>query len=306
MNEDHTQQNAPVIPAAAEVTELVNQRESPVRLKSLRTFQGDVQEAMAKNNTSIVHIALAEQTRKQKEPEPQQTPVSYNIKNKSFLVVGISFLTIGLIVIGVVYYMNSRVNPLSVPTNGSIVNYSQAGIIDATNMSPDQFNQTVLQQKQSVKLPVNNLLFIDVQGSDKKTLPTENFLSLLAPNMPSTLARSFAQKYMFGIYSYDTNTPFVILTTEDYGASYSGMLKWEENMSKDLGILFGLSSDIISKPSIFTDESVKNKDLRILVDANGKTVLVYSFIDKNTLIIASSEDIFTALLGKYTTAQMVR
>ena len=37
------------------------------KLKTLRTFQGDMQEYISKNNASITTIALAEQKRKEKD-----------------------------------------------------------------------------------------------------------------------------------------------------------------------------------------------------------------------------------------------
>ena len=122
--------------------------------------------------------------------------------------------------------------------------------------------------------------------------------------MPSELSRSFDKKFMVGIYSFDTNEPFIILKTSDYGASYAGMLKWEKEMSRDLGEIFSLPATLYGAP--FIDEEYKNKDLRVLRNTDGKVAMLYSFIDKNTLLITANENVFSAILGKYVISQQVR
>jgi hypothetical protein len=92
---------------------------------------------------------------------------------------------------------------------------------------------------------------------------------------------------------------FILISVKDYAESYAGMLIWEKDMPKDLGEIFKVSSSLSSTTSLFTDEAIKNKDLRVLKDQNKNTVLLYSFVDKNTLLITTNEDVFSALLGKY-------
>ena len=75
-------------------------------------------------------------------------------------------------------------------------------------------------------------------------------------------------------------------------------------MVTDLAPIFGIRST--STPYTFTDEELRNKDLRIVTDEIGKTILLYSFIDKNTILITSHEAIFNALLGKYLTGHTTR
>ncbi len=131
-------------------------------------------------------------------------------------------------------------------------------------------------------------------------------LGLLAPRMPASLVRAFENKYMLGVYSFDTNEPFIILTTNDFPVAYSGMLKWEKDMVADIGKIFNISVVNSEPPLAFTDEALKNRDLRVLKDNENKTILLYSFIDKNTLVITSNENIFNAIIGKYFVSQQNR
>jgi hypothetical protein len=83
------------------------------------------------------------------------------------------------------------------------------------------------------------------------------------------------------------------------------MLEWEKNMPKDLGTIFEISPEDLVNPE-FKDESIRNKDLRVLVGENRKTVLLYSFLDKNTILITKNEDAFNAILGKYQTSRLTQ
>ena len=117
--------------------------------------------------------------------------------------------------------------------------------------------------------------------------------------MPPSLLRSFEEKYMLGVYSFDTNEFFIILKTSDFATSFAGMLKWEADLQKDIGVLFDIEQNASTTINIFVDRSLKNKDLRILKDSVGNTLLLYSFVDKNTLIITKNETVFGAILPKY-------
>jgi hypothetical protein len=84
------------------------------------------------------------------------------------------------------------------------------------------------------------------------------------------------------------------------------MLKWEKTMAQDLGGLFEIPADTGTSTEIFLDEALRNKDLRILQDNGGKTILLYSFIDKQTLLITKNENVFNAILAKYLTSKTTR
>jgi hypothetical protein len=82
--------------------------------------------------------------------------------------------------------------------------------------------------------------------------------------MPPQLLRAVDGPYMIGLYALGETFPFIILATSDYGVSFSGMLEWEKNMPKDLGTIFEISPEDLVNPE-FKDESIRNKDLRVLV-----------------------------------------
>ena len=111
---------------------------------------------------------------------------------------------------------------------------------------------------------------------------------------------------MLGTYSFDTNALFLILSINDYPSAYAGMLKWEPNILSDIGGLFEVRAQASTTKLEFSDEALQNKDLRIVKDLNGNTLFLYSFIDKNTLVLTTNENILTAIMGKYLLSKMVK
>jgi hypothetical protein len=84
------------------------------------------------------------------------------------------------------------------------------------------------------------------------------------------------------------------------------MLKWEENIAKDLDGIFNLSENGELQTNTFIDETVKNRDMRVLKDKSGNPLVLYSFIDRKTLIIAKNESLLSAIVGKILLNKQVR
>ncbi len=274
-------------------------------IKALRTFAGDVEEALSKNKSSSATIMIAEQKRREERPElTPPTKLSVEIKNKTFFLSGITLVILSLVVFGAVYYY-INLDPVTAVNieSKSLISSSKEKTLELTG-TKEQFIAKIISEKTAFSMSVNSVLNLRIVDSSKIDIDTENFLKFIGKRIPSDLSRSFDKKYMIGIYSFDTNEPFIILKTSDYGTSYAGMLKWEKEMSKDLGELFSVSSSLYG--TTFVDEEYKNKDLRVLRDAEGKVAMLYSFIDKNTLLITANENVFSAILGKYVISQQVR
>lgn len=282
-----------------------SQKEDRTPIKSLRTYQGDVEEALHKNNFSATTILVAEQKRRESAPRVAEKHINLEARNKFFTVLGIALLFIGALVVTAVYYVRSHQQVVIEQKTKALMEFSVEKTFATASSTRDSLISEIISEKNSFKNIVNSVLYINTTDSSGNPEKVERVLSLLAPNMPASLARSFDDKYMLGIFSYDTNEAFIILTTSDYASSYAGMLKWETGMQSDLGKVFDVQQNA-STTNTFVDEALRNKDLRILRDAQGKTTLLYSFIDKNTLVITKNENIFNAILAKYLTSKNTR
>lgn len=275
-------------------------------MKALRTYQGDVQEAISKNNFSKSTIVMAEQKRKIEQPEKVIRQEIPKVRNNLFIVIGGVLLVAGIVAVGGVYYMKSNEETvIQQEREKTLISFSLKKEIYASGMNRNQLIGEITSQKSAFRSQPNSVLYLDMVDANNNKVSVTDILKLLGPSMSASLARSFTGDYMVGVYSFDTNEPFVILTTQDYANSYSGMLKWEKDMVRDIGPLFSIETNN-STSTVFVDEEMRNKDLRLLRDGNGKTILLYTFIDKSTLVITKNENMFNAILGKYLIGQQVR
>lgn len=156
-------------------------------------------------------------------------------------------------------------------------------------------------------------------------------LNLTAPDI---LLRNIAEASTVGITHQGTETrPFFILRVSSYERTFAGMLTWEPLMARDLGLLYPLypvdapvetpvsletgtttASTTPQKvatttpaPSVpvqaasrirFEDAIVANRDVRVLRDTLGRSLILYGYADKETLIIARDEAAFSALITR--------
>lgn len=315
------------------------QTDSP--LKSLRTYQGDIEEILGKTKGSMSSVVMAEQERRKKEenkvlntqildkqtqiqkeevkespiekfvntlPQQQSTdsfvyntkpeqPQIHEGKNRLFFYTGLILIVAGIITVWTVYYLKSSNTKVYVETEKPLVVFSNQIDLNLASTTRNNFIGQITKIIQENQIEKNSVEYIN--SGD-----ILNFLEKITPNMPGELKRSLENKYMIGIYSSNEgNRPFIILSENDFGLSFSGMLAWEKNILSDIGDIFSISQ---SSTTPFEDEAYKNKDLRIVKDQNKKTVFVYSFIDKNTILITSDEKSFDAILGKYITGKISR
>lgn len=137
--------------------------------------------------------------------------------------------------------------------------------------------------------------------------------------------------------------PFFIFRVDSYESTFAGMLDWEPTIGNDLALLYPAYPALVPAapviatstatttsttktksstktasttpvstpvpqtlpviPPQFIDEVVDNHDTRALKDFEGRTVLMYGYADKQTLILARDEAAFTLLLNRLQTNQ---
>jgi hypothetical protein len=275
-------------------------------LKPLRTYQGDVSEVMGKTKASVVSIAVAEQKRKTRIEPPPKIETDVGTKNKFYISAGITLFLLGILVVGVFWYIGTQNKTVQVAESSTILNYDKEIDIVTAGLSRAALVSKISDAENNFNSPVNSVLYINT-GEKNAPDNVQTVLVTLAPQIPPELLRNLSDSYMFGVYSFDKNQPFVILTVDDFGIGWSGMLKWEKTMISDLGGIFGIASS--SAPATgfaFSDEGLNNKDLRVVHNSGRQTVLLYSFLDKNTVLITTNENTFNALLNKYLTGKMVK
>jgi hypothetical protein len=150
-------------------------------------------------------------------------------------------------------------------------------------------------------------------------------LQLAAPDI---LLRNVSSESTVGVVHAGTETrAFFIMKVLSYERTFAGMLQWEKSIGSDLGGLYPdypvatpqptiatttkivngkrvvatttiQAAPVASVPDRFIDEIVANHDVRALKDGQNRTVLLYGYTDKTTLIIARDEAAFTELVSR--------
>lgn len=140
------------------------------------------------------------------------------------------------------------------------------------------------------------------------------FLRAMRLRAPELLMRNLSPETTLGsVGTGESATPFFILGTLSYERSFAGMLQWEGTIAQDLSILYpeypilavvetGTSTPAIApvgKPQ-FRDEVVESYDVRVLRDAEGRSLMLYGYRDPETLILVRDEAAFAAVLTRFT------
>lgn len=336
-------QAANAVPAPKEKPNLQDEiehlhKETPI--PRLRTYESDIADAIRNEESSIIKIAVAEKKREQTmEPlKPEPSKVNFLMLGLSILLVLAGLATLGTFVYVMIKQAGTRPVETATETKVAATETSREisvkpadNIIDALKNA-----QASLTPEDG---PLASLVFLQsttTVGAKGTPMSAETFMGRLSSGAPSWLVRSFEQNFIVGFYLRGSeNQPFIILKTSSYENAFSGMLTWENTIAGDLKrILPQYTETTVIRPAVatttkktgtttpaaatttivasipyadhFEDIVVRNKNVRALKDMSGNIILMYSFPDKETLIITSSDAAIKEIFSRLTTLQFVR
>lgn len=169
------------------------------------------------------------------------------------------------------------------------------------------------------------------------SISTTELFGILSTSIPASTIRAFGDQFMFGMYSLQRNEPFLIIKVTSFDNAFAGMLAWEKTLNTDIGAIFSSRSipitslapaqnagtvtattststapvtkvvnvDALIKTE-FEDITIQNKDARVLKNSRGDDIVLYSFLDQNTILITSSQKAFHEILNKFIAEKLVR
>ncbi|MDO8728855.1 MAG: hypothetical protein Q7K26_03065 [bacterium] len=281
-------------------------------LKQIRTFQGDVAEALQKERGSLVSIQQAEHLKKGSIQSNADAP-GENAKKRTELfnlILG-SVILFALGIGGAWFAYNEFVRRsatpiMTAPANRFIPIDAETTLNFATT-SREIFITTLTSAVQNVEArEIRQVVFIKKEGAKETPylFPTSEFLEKLKTRAPGSLIRAFDPLFMFGAFGEST---FLIIKLTSFENAFAGMLTWEKNLSQDIGPLFATAELLKNNPAelVFTDITDKNKDVRILT-IKDQPALLYSFFDNNMLIITDNIETLRVLIDRLTRGKLSR
>lgn len=251
-----------------------------------------------------------EAPREEKRPEPQELPKEVKQKGPSLwsriaavtsriaigrvvlAALGV-MLTVGIIGSGVYYMVNRTPNvPVLTAETGffkadeilgvPLVN-SRTGILTAIQSAIANQEETISQ-----------IVFTVPGTQDAAGATTADFFAVLSPRINDAAVRTLDARMMVGGVQTSGTHPYIILKTSNFDVAFAGMLEWEANLSQDLAPLYGQGGG-----NRFIDRQVAGKPVRVLYDTTLNAQIVYGFVNRNTIIITTTEAAFAEIIAAF-------
>jgi hypothetical protein len=147
---------------------------------------------------------------------------------------------------------------------------------------------TKLHASTTVSSGLSEIRFVDGDGVP---IPAKKLLNLMSFKTDPNFNQSVTEVHVATV----NNSHALIFTVTDTTTALGALLAWEPTMMADTSLILDISK--IETSSLFIDQTYKNTDIRVL-KANDQPVLVYGFIDKNTVAITKDVASFAKLLGE--------
>lgn len=305
-----------------EIEQLKQQRGTTLRV--IRTLKSDLNDAIKQEQLSAAKIAIAEQ---QRQPaienvlgEDGQGSSGGRGKILSLIVI---LLFIGVAVWGGYWYYTKQPETASQTALAvtPIITADNNQEIDTTKIAADQLPTAISELRQVAAgngEQITDLYFtLTSTSSDQtnKVVNTKKILDFTAwqtysqTSIPEDFAR-FVSDYMIAIFRSNTSsstdgTMFFVLAADPYESVYQTLLDNENGWVRDIfKSLDGNDIAAATTDQQFSDYLLKNLNTRVLRDDQGQTRLIYTFLDRKTLIFAESEDaLYRAYLSYHTNVQ---
>lgn len=208
--------------------------------KSLRTYEGDIAEVMARKRVSSATIALAESRKKEGTDSISDAP-THSGKKLFFVLVSLIFV-LGGFILG--YYLYS-ISPLA-PVKIVEQNQKYIGLIpvDAEIFITlkNNFDETDIRRIVRMELakpqPPETIkeIILQKEGNPPIHLYGPTIAKNIRTGAPDIIVRTLTNPWTLGIYAdkQGQTSAFVIVTTNFFQNAFTGMLQWERVMADDI------------------------------------------------------------------------
>ncbi len=245
-------------------------------LPRIRTYAADMSRAIQARGETLSSIVAAQQGAR--TPEPLAGESTRSPRTTLFIVGGVLFLVLSVVVLGTAFFLSSQSDGRT-ELPQSIIFPNETATIEIADTAT-----TLLADERE-----NSSLLL---GEIKRFVLTQNGAVLSAPEaaralgIPPVLAREVTD-VMVGVHSFNRTQPFIILTIAAYDRSFNALLSSEPELGRSLGAFFeptGWSGD--APLLTFTDSVMRNVDVRVSQD---EYPLLYAFPARTLVVITTNE-----------------
>ncbi|MBI1999221.1 MAG: hypothetical protein HYS74_01015 [Parcubacteria group bacterium] len=285
-------------------------------LKASRTYKSDVSGTIETGKKSLADIAVAEQLRREEGGGGAsfEAPQESRFSSRVLLMGGIALVTLS-IGVGIYAFMAARgeeIAPSAAPTDKTLLSADKKITVSLPRLSRTAIGDGVRNALQNTQANVNAVTLVsfttqasnlprgDANETGETALSVRDVLSLIGDSIPAEVSRSI-DAAAFGMHTLDRNYPFLVAHIAGLETAFSGMLAWEQAIVRDLAPLLDLSArETELRGRRFEDVIIKNHDARMLTDSTNRIILLYSFVNSSTLILATNEVTFDEAFRRVT------
>lgn len=276
--------------------------------QAVHTLSSDLTNALYAKKGTVIKVALAEE---EKRRMLDQGRALYSKQNIFFIVASIIFVLAGL---GLITFFLIKQNPtantntqtVTLPayifTDGNIT----VSLTDKTKEESRALIASAVASIQSNETVVGIYPMYTINETEQ-LVSFSQFNTILALDIPPTVMSNFIGAFMIGSHrSSDSVVPFLVLKTISEENARVAMFAWESTLY-DAGVKsFGLESKLSLVDKSFENTIIRNKDARVLRDENGEIVLIYTFLDKQTLIITTKPDTIALAIERLNLERIIK
>ncbi len=296
-----------------------------VKITPLRTYTSDIQSAISTNDISHVQMVMMEAKKQEKLQQLAEQNKATSSLNKK-LIVGTIILLACALAVFVGSTIAKKMMSLNEKQSTALIDQSVASIVVYDKILPIEIDSTwglqalsntvnALKRRTSFA-PEEKITFLPLYltvGNDsyqQQTLLTPSlFLKQLNTGAPEPLMGALGSQMMLGLYnSRNSITSFLLFDIASYSQAWSSMLEWEEQIPYDIGSLFFTNAEALYGSNLtnlallnlsFIESKQDNNDIRILLSADKKSLVYYSFIYNNHyLLIARERMVLTEVINR--------
>lgn len=268
----------------------------------VRTYQDDISSFVKNNKTSLSDIYLSKSN-----SGFSLEDTSIRDKNRKILGISVILIIIAVFITGLIfiYQKSSSVSQNKTELKPiSLVYKEYEKEIYIRNLNRSSISQEIGGQTNDISIPLNSIMntYLTTGSTENKHIvDAVEFLVSLESRSSQKFLRFIENSLMLGTYSSQGNHKFIILKTKSFENLFPETLKWEADILSDLEPYFGKKN----VPNLeFKDIVLQNKDIRAILDEEGKIMFGYSFPSKNYLLIADDRSTFIELFRRLSTGEV--
>lgn len=174
------------------------------------------------------------------------------------------------------------------PARQELVTYDDKVDVSLPHQKTDLW-QSVLNAKTRAG---SDLVLVTPVNLDNTPATAAEILEIIDWQTNTAFLRSI-EKINLGKYR---DEPFIVMRVTNFDTAFGSLLSAEANLAKDLNIFIKNETEPLAAK--FNDELIQNHDIRVLKKESGEDVLVYGFVNINTIVITSDRNTFVEVTNR--------